>query len=139
MTYSNYGELLFSLRMKNRGHQVTNVTWDADYQIKDIDFIIDGTITYEVKWDSKINDTGNLYLELTNVNSKQWNGEGWWKRCQADYLVYGDAQTETFYTIPLAELRQIVAQMELKKASCGRDSTGLLLPLHKIQDIATIL
>lgn len=63
---------------------VNDVSSNPSYWDKDIDFIITSpttqlTKTFEVKWDSRINSTGNLYLELTNVHSK--GGRGWFDFC----------------------------------------------------------
>jgi hypothetical protein len=46
---------------------------------------------------------------LVNVNSQY--GDGWFEFCQADYLAYGDAITNTFYIIPMKELREKVKHM----------------------------
>ena len=88
------GESLFKQIMVGRGYTVRDVSNNPEYWYKDIDFIITSpttgqTKTFEVKWDSRINHTGNLYLELSNIHSQ--GGKGWFKFCQADMLVYGDA------------------------------------------------
>ena len=137
----NYGEYLFQQKMQQQGHSVQDVSDNPDYWSKDIDFFVTSstsglTKSFEVKWDSKIKTTGNLYLELTNVNSKQWNGEGWYKHCVADYLAYGDAKKNLFYIIPLAQLRERVSQLPHRVAQCGSDSTGYLISLDDIADIA---
>ena len=69
------GESLFKEIMIARGYDVKDVSNNPEYWYKDIDFIITSPTTgetksFEVKWDSRINQTGNLYLELTNVHSK---------------------------------------------------------------------
>ena len=140
MNLGKYGEWLFSYRMKQIGHTVEDVTQNPNYFIKDIDFFLTCASTgnrrsFEVKFDNRIYDTHNLYLELTNKNSKQWNGEGWWKHCQADYLAYGDARRNMFYIIPMPELRQRVEQLELQVKQCQQDSTGLIVPLDEIRDL----
>lgn len=88
---------------------------NSEYWHKDIDFIAFSPKTkasksFEVKWDSRINSTGNLYLELTNVNSKE--GRGWFEFCKADYLAYGDAQAEVFYIFPLDALKERVNKIK---------------------------
>lgn len=80
--------------MQNLNYEVNDVSNNPDYWYKDIDFIVTSptsglTKAFECKWDSRINQTGNLYLELTNVHSK--GGRGWFDFCEADYLAYGDA------------------------------------------------
>lgn len=144
MTDGKYGEQLFSQLMKERGYEVEDVSGNPEYWPQDIDFIVHSpysglTKSMEVKWDGLINRTGNLYLELTNIHSKQWNGEGWWPHCKADYLVYGDAVSRTFYVIPLLALRERVEQLPQRHAKCGYDSTGLLVSLDDIKDLIKIL
>lgn len=135
------GEQLFQQRMQQLGHTVQNVSDNSDYWSKDIDFLVTSstsgvTKSFEVKWDSKIYKTENLYLELTNVHSKQWNGEGWFKHCEADFLAYGDAHKRIFHIIPVAQLRERIQRIPARCAQCGADSTGLLVQLKDIADIA---
>jgi len=97
--------------MESRNYKVKDVSNNSDYWYRDIDFIITSptsgeTKSFEVKWDSKINKTGNLYLELTNIYSK--GGQGWYTFCEADYIAYGDAAARVFYIIPLLELKKRV-------------------------------
>lgn len=134
------GEYLFKQIMLGRNYKVEDVSNNENYFDKDIDFILTSptsglTKTFEIKWDTRINRTNNLYLELTNINSKQWNGEGWWEHCQADYLAYGDACARIFYVIPLLALRERVEQLPFRGASCGYESTGQLVSLKDIADI----
>ena len=134
------GERIFRDRMRYQGFQVEDVRKDPEYWMIDIDFMITNPNTgntrgFEVKYDSKIHTTNNLYLELTNIHSKQWNGEGWWPHCEADFLVYGDQQVNKFYVIPLLELRERVKQLNPKVAQCGWESTGMLVSLDDIRDL----
>ena len=131
------GEVLFSRRMSDAGYIVEDVSKNSEYWYKDIDFIITSpsgnTRTFEVKWDTRINQTGNLYLETANKNSK--GGCGWFSFCQADFLAYGDAKSKVFYIIPMAELRARAKQLPDRQASCGADSIGQLVNLRDIADI----
>jgi hypothetical protein len=61
--------------MENGGYTVEDVSGNSEYWDKDIDFIITspytGAIkTFEVKFDSRINKTGNLFLETASAYSK---------------------------------------------------------------------
>ena len=136
------GELLFSQLMAARGNKIIDVSGNSDYFDKDIDFIITSalgnTSTFEVKYCQKIHYTGNLFLEIVNPRSKQWNGEGWWPHCQADYLVYGDAIARKFYIIPLLALRERVAGMNLTTRSTSDGSIGLILSKSKIEDLIVL-
>ena len=136
------GERLFRQLMSQRGNIVQDVSENSNYFSKDIDFVITSTFgntaTFEVKWCSNINKTNNLFLEIENPRSKQWSGEGWWKHCEADYLVYGDAIARKFYIIPMKELRQRVDTLWLYTRSTRDGSVGLILPKNKISDLITL-
>ena len=61
--------------MESRNYSVLDVSANSDFWSKDIDFIVtsptSGAVkSFEVKWDNRINSTGNLYLEISNINSK---------------------------------------------------------------------
>lgn len=132
-----YGEHIFQELMTQKGYQVQNVSKNPEYYYKG-DFIITSPTTgavklFEVKWDSKIQDTKNLYLELSNNNSK--DGEGWWKFCKADYLAYGNANTHTFYIFNLLELHQRVEELPKEYGQCGSDSVGYLVNLKDVEDL----
>ena len=133
-----YGEYLFKQIMESRNYKVEDVSNNPDFWYRDIDFIITSptsglTKTFEVKWDSRINRTGNLYLEISSINSK--GGKGWWQFCEADYLAYGDAVAQTFHIIPVAELREKLKTINCRCANCGYESTGWLVKLADIADI----
>lgn len=142
MNNGKQGENLFKQIMESRNYKVEDVSGNEEYWNKDIDFIITssttGTIkTFEVKWDSKINKTGNLYLEIANIHSQ--GGKGWFEFCQADYVAYGDALNGTFYIISLLELRERVKRLPKRQVNCGTDSIGLLVSLKDIDDIVEVL
>ena len=137
----NLGEQVFSFKMKEAGYTIQNVCGDPAYWDKDIDFLVaspsGNTRTFEVKYDTRLNQTGNLYLELSNIHSK--GGVGWYRFCQADYLAYGDASSRTFYIFPMRELRERVQQLPERMTNCGTDSIGLLVSLKDIADLATTI
>lgn len=138
------GEQLFAQAMAARGYDITDVSNNPDYWPKDIDFIITSpttgqTKTFEVKWCSRIHTTHNLFLEIKNPRSRQWNGEGWWPHCQADFLVYGDAISHLFHIFPMDELRKRVDTLDLQTKFTSDGSVGLILPLSAISDIAVLL
>lgn len=142
MTNGKQGEQLFKSAMQALSYEVEDVSDNPNYWYKDIDFFCTSPTTgavksFEVKWDSRINSTGNLYLELTSVNSR--GGKGWFNFCEADFLAYGDAQAQRFYIIPMAELRERIKGLPRRIAACGSDSTGLLVSIKDIQDIIMLL
>lgn len=142
MNNGKQGEQLFKQIMQNRNYTVVDVTKEPEYWRKDIDFIITSaasgaTKTFEVKWDERIHETNNLYLELASAYSELCLG--WFEICKADYLAYGDAVNGKFYIIPLLELRERVQKLPKRIAQCGKDSIGQLVSLKSISDITYIL
>ena len=142
MNIGKIGEALFRDKMSAQGYKVEDVSNNSAYWDQDIDFIVTSptsglTKSFEVKYDSRINDTGNMYLELFNINSA--GQRGWYKFCRADYVAYGDSKAQCFYVVPLAELRQRVEKIKPREASCGADSIGLLLALNDIADLIKVL
>jgi hypothetical protein len=113
--------------MESKGHKVLNVSKNAEYYDIDVDFIVTSAATgatksFEVKWDERINATGNLYLELENIRSK--GGKGWFEFCEADYVAYGDANARVFYIIPLEQLKEKANKLPYREGRCGFDSVG---------------
>lgn len=136
------GELLFKQRMEQKGYQVEDVSANEEYWSKDIDFLVTSPTTgqqksFEVKWDTRINKTGNLYLEFVNKNSQ--NCSGWFEFTQADYLAYGNAAANTFLIIPMQELRERVKRLPQRLAFCGDDSAGYLVHINQIKDLIKTL
>ena len=81
MNIGKAGEQLFQEIMINKGYKVRDVSGDPQYWEEDIDCFCKSPTTgltksFEIKYDTRINKTNNLYLELTNIHSKQW-GRRW--------------------------------------------------------------
>lgn len=128
------GEQLFAQTMIDRGYSVEDVSGEPQFWKKDIDFMITSPTTgdtkaFEVKWDSRIGKTGNLFLE-TYSNG----GKGWFEYCEADYIAYGDARSRRFYILPLLELRELVASKRFELAYTA-DSCGYLVSLQAVKGI----
>jgi hypothetical protein len=138
MTIGKEGESTFAKMLKEQGVNVTDVSGNCNYWHKDIDFIIDNgkeERTVEVKNDTRIYKTGNMYIETANPRSQ--GGKGWFLFCQADYLAYGDAINHRFYFIRLKDLREYVAEhyMFLREASTYDGSRGFLIALEDVKDL----
>lgn len=135
------GELLFQQQMESKGYVVQDVSADPQYYYKG-DMIVTSpttglTKTFEVKYDYRIHKTGNLYLELANKNSQGCCG--WYEFTKADYVAYGDAINKKFYIIHMDKLRERVAQLPKRLASCQDDSTGQIVSLQQLSGIYEIL
>ena len=142
MDKGKQGEQLFSQIMQSRNYLVEDVSGNPQYWDKDIDFIITSpasglTKSFEVKWDSRIAQTGNLFLETDNIHSKC--GRGWFEFCEADVLAYGDATNGIFYMIDMKQLKKVIGKLPTRNARCGNDSVGILVSLESIKDLVEIL
>lgn len=130
-----YGESLLKQKLEAASYVVTDVSRSPEYWEKDIDFLVFNPrtvnlATVEVKWDTKISSTNNLYCEYRNINSN--GGKGWLAFSQADFIAYGDAAAQVFHFFSLNELKQYISNNQVKKTSCGSDSEGFLVPLAAV-------
>lgn len=135
----NTGEQIFYHRAR-RFHKVDDKTNDKNYWGKDIDFIVTNprtgeTRTIEVKTDTRLYETGNLYIELENVHSK--GDKGWYYFSEADIIAYCDysAPDREIYLFSFDDLRATVNKREYAAAKCGADSKGILVPLRELKEV----
>ena len=137
----NIGELRAYNYLQSNGWSVEDVTQNYEYWDKDIDFVAhsgDQSLTIEVKWDSRIAQTGNMFIEtITDLDKSKG---GWFSFCQADYIYYGDSVNELFYVFKTDDLRAFVSQhtMEERKAAdyttrgmVKKVSQGMLVPIKE--------
>lgn len=137
----NIGELRAYNYLQASGWAVEDVTQNQDYWDKDIDFVAQsGTerLTVEVKWDNRIAQTGNMFIEtITDLDNSKG---GWFSFCQADYIYYGDSVNELFYVFKTEDLRAFVSShmMEQRKAAdynyrgvLKKVSQGMLVPIKE--------
>lgn len=111
----NKGEQLVKEHLEQEGYCVVDVSKDQHYWSQDIDFIaIKGTetIKIEVKYDSWIHATRNLFIEL--LTDVERNKCGWIDYCKADYLYYVDAIDSTCYVIALDDVRDYLRNYPYK-------------------------
>lgn len=137
----NIGELRAYNYFQDNGLSVQDVTMNPEYWEKDIDFVVSsGTerFTVEVKWDSRISTTGNMFIE-TVTDLDRCKG-GWFTFCQADYIYYGDSFNQLFYVFKTEDLRKFVSahMMEERKAAdynsrggVKKVSQGMLVPIKE--------
>lgn len=137
------GEHELKSYLRYSGHTVEDVSNEPAYWKKDIDLIVDGETAIEVKWDSKVYDTGNLFIEIySDVEGRK---EGWYKFCEADILAYGDAVNKYFFMFDFEGLKEHIEahKDEYRTARAidyGRDgikkySEGYLVPIETLSGL----
>lgn len=140
------GEYELKLFLREKGIKVKDVSEESSYQAKDIDLLCwpPSTPPYsvEVKWDSRIADTQNLFWEI-----ESYNKDGWGRYCEADYLFYGDAQNSIFYIFRVDLLRKYIEQnkdnfrrqrafdFSKKDGTLRGESVGLIVPLSEVSHL----
>ena len=137
----NIGELRAYNYLQDNGWTVQDVTRDEAYFDKDIDLVAykgSERLTVEVKWDSRIATTGNMFIEtVTDIDKSK---SGWFLFCQADFIYYGDSVNQLFYVFKTDDLRQFVSThlMEERKAPdynykgvLKKVSQGMLVPIKQ--------
>lgn len=137
------GEYELKRYLRDKGHKVLDVTDNPSYWKKDIDFIVDGVETVEVKWDNRLADTGNLFIETySDIHQRK---EGWYKFCEAEMLYYGDAQNKVFFIFNFEELKAHIEahKVEYKTATAAdydkdgikKWSEGYLVPMDTLSGL----
>lgn len=142
MNKGKKGEMAAQQYLLSRGWEVKDLTNCDSFYTKDIDFLISkGRERHyiEVKWDSRIHQTGNMFIETTT--DLEANKDGWFEFCQAEFIFYGDARNQLFYVFRLEDLkeyiRQDISHLESRKAAdynaqgqVKKVSQGLIVPIE---------
>lgn len=133
----NAGEAELKQYYRENGYKVKDVSLDRYYQVRDTDILvlINGKwVGLEAKWDSRISETNNMYIEY--YNEEKYNNGGWLTFCSADYLAYGDSQNKLYYVVSLEKLKTFITknkntleQRSFTKPCNGKTSYGFILPI----------
>lgn len=100
------GETAAAAALAERGWRTTDLSDSPQYQKQDIDFRAEKdniNLTVEVKTDSVINRTGNMFIE-----TRQGNHDGWYHYCKADIIFYIDSTNKRIYCFSLSSLRKYI-------------------------------
>lgn len=141
---TNAGEIKCYNYLTASGYNVVDTTDNPDYWYQDIDFIAEQggeQTTIEVKWDSCIARTGNMFIELiSDIDNAK---DGWYKFCKADYIFYGDSKNNLFYVFKLTDLKAFISEntdLPTKKSAdralngeIKKVGIGLLVPIRRLQ------
>ena len=92
-----------------------------------------------MKWDNRIAESDNLYIEMINPRSKE--GRGWYYFCKADYLFYGDSINQLFYIFKVKDLFSFIKlnKDKLRWGATIDGSRGLLVPLKDVKGLYSII
>lgn len=139
----NAGEQELKEWLRGYGYKVKDVSDNPYYWKKDIDLIVNDKYTIEVKWDNKLSETGNLFIEICADVDK--GAEGWYNFCEADYLAYGAADEYVFLMFDFKKLKKHIEQhkAEYKKATAAdydafgvrKYSEGYLVPVDTLSGL----
>lgn len=138
------GEHELKNKLRESGYKVRDVSNNPSFWRKDIDLLATNprthiTTSIEVKWDSKVADTNNIYIEISNPRSK--GGKGWFSFCEADVLAYGDAVNNKFYMFKLPALKQFIKvnknKLETRRTADG--AIGYLVNLSSVAGLANVV
>ena len=139
----HFGEYEVKKYLRGRGFKVEDVSDNPVYWAKDIDLIATNPSTgrsaaIEVKIDSRIDDTGNFFIEFENPRST--NSKGWFHFSEADFLYYIDESSFLTYIIKFDELRHFITthKRDLAIKSTFDGSIGYIVPLAAMPVFTTI-
>lgn len=131
------GEYELKNALRESGYKVKDVSMDPYYWHEDVDLIATNLSTnnvtkIEVKWDKRLADTGNFFIEINNPKGEY--GKGWFKICKADILAYGDAVNKMFYLIKFPQLKKYIEEheQELQMRRTWDGSEGYILPIGAV-------
>lgn len=135
----NAGEAELKQYYRENGYKVKDVSLDRYYQVRDTDILLykdNKEIGIEIKWDSRISETNNMYIEY--YNEEKYNNSGWVDFCKATYLAYGDSHNQLYYMILMDDLKTFIKnnKNELPQGIYSRKgniSKGYLLSVESAQ------
>lgn len=132
----NMGEDEVKTFLRAAGYKVQDVSNNPAYFKKDIDLLATNpetgkTVSIEVKWDRRMAQTRNFFIEIANIRSHE--GKGWFNFSEADFIYYIDAVNNYLYIFKFKELEDYInkngGRLEIQSTLDG--SYGYLLPIIK--------
>lgn len=96
---------------RNKGFEIKDVSDIKEYQDMDIDFLIsknNKTLSYEIKADTRMSETGNIVIEH-GMHRKSGFQEGWMHKCKADVLCFVDVKNDISYMFNWPKVKENIA------------------------------
>jgi hypothetical protein len=138
------GEQIFKEYLDNKGITYRDVSDDAEYQKIDVDFVVNGhsgDVLVEVKNDTKIAYTGNIFYE--SISNVDYNTIGCFENTKADWIVICSEPNNTFYIVNAKFLKEYVGKnkngLRYIARVFGSNSAGYLIPTSKIRNSLKIV
>lgn len=134
-----FGEhVVWNLLIKLPGvRSIVDVRQDANFQQKDIDFLVEDFkrqfTPFEVKTDFKAHETGNVVYEMTTSGHM-----GCFDKTEAKYIMYYVPQLKEAYQIDVKAMRTYLYKVRPEEKKMGDNSTGFLLPISELQENGVI-
>ena len=131
-----YGEQIVYNYYCSLGCNIIDVTEDREYQLQDIDFLIDG-IPIEVKTQTCQMEE-KICIELMSNVERNYNG--WFYTTAAQYLIFVDKHNGILYKISTEELREYYYKnkqyIQMKPQNNDyKTSIIAFIPIENIADI----
>ena len=133
------GEKIFSKYLDNLGLEHEDVSDVKEYQKQDIDFVVRAktgqTWTVEVKNDTRIAQTGNIFFET--ISNVHYSSNGCFNKTNADAMVIVSESEKKLYIVTTKNLKKFVEDNKehLKfRTTPGSNSAGFLVPVASLGD-----
>lgn len=139
------GEAIFADYLSRKGFKFEDVSENKEYQDDDVDFVVESKlgkkVSFEVKNDSMIHKTGNIFYE--SISNVDHNTVGCFEKTKSEFMVICSEPSSVFYIAKSDFLREYVKENKnnLRYISRvpGSNSAGYLIPVKNIRDNVKIL
>lgn len=139
--FSKQGEALAKQWLDKQGwkcYDISNIetTWKADMDL--IAVKGEEPRIVEVKYDSRIAETGNMFIEI--LTDKENNVDGWIRNTASNYIMYGDAVKSIFYIMRTTDILDYIQRYkgkyqikEARERNNSKISVGALIPIDEYE------
>lgn len=108
LSLGKQGEAAVKQFLLSHGYDVIDISDEEKYFKDDTDFIVDGALT-ELKTDTRIAATNNLFIEDKKVMQDGFTKDGWFHYTKAKWLLYLDWNNKILYKYDMQQLKQYIA------------------------------
>lgn len=110
MARGEIGENVFQEWCSKNNYPLRDVRQDWNYWGKDIDFISQDGVLFEVKTDFTSERTGNFAVEIMkDFEDGQFSKDGWFYKTKADYIIFVQPNEQKIFCISLCDLKYIIS------------------------------